>query len=507
MLVSAMFLHLKDLARLLARTTAAVTVLATVLPAQYNFVPFDLPGSGVISTSPAAINNNGDIAGTYEDGSFATHGFVRTAGGLITTFDLPATGTIVTGINDLGEVGGYLHNQYSDQTSVTNVYQGFVRDAQGRFTFFSGQNGAGTASFGLNNLGESITTASPAPGSGPFFLRMSNDTYIPIPPMPLPAGVSAQTLLNLTLNNSGQAAGTAMRRFFGSNLTSTQGFLLDLSSGAYTLLASGTVNGLNDSAATVGVVTPTATALGYNFLQNSVGATSLFYPPFYNATALGINQAGQITGSYGAPGLLSRGFTGLPAADRTPPAVSLTGIANGPPKQAVFSVVDPGSGIFVINTVQTNAEVVIGPYANSQETPATVTATKLNQAQTATIEIEASDLAGNVTIFDPVLTTVYGEAGPVPDVLTGVPPFENVVIMANGSPGLDRLDITVNGHVISVVLSAGEKRTINLGGRMTEASNSVAFAGEGAEGTEAFVILQQGDMPPDRRRFMPHLPR
>lgn len=504
MLASAMFLHWKKLAWVLARTITGVMLSSTVLPAQYNFVPYDFPGSGVISTSPSAINNNGDIAGTYEDGSFAKHGFIRTASGVVTTFDLPATEPFVTALNDLDEVGGYVLTQYANQVSVTNVYQGFVRDAQGRFTFFSGQNGAGTVSFGLNNPGESITTARPAPGSGPFYLRMSNDTYIPIPPMPVPAGVSSQALLNMTLNNSGQAAGTVQHVYGGSG-QSMQGILLDLSSGVYTLLGSGTVNALNDSGTTAGLVAADATVLGYNFVQNPAGVMSRLYPPFYNATVLGINQAGQITGTYGPS--LSRGFTGVPSADTTPPAVSLTGIVNGPPKQAVFSVVDPGSGIFVINTVQTNAEVMVGPYASSQETPATVTATKLNQAQTATIEIEASDLAGNVTIFDPVLTTVYGDAGPVPDLLTGVPPIEDVVVVANGSPGLGRLDITVNGRVVSVGLGAGEKRTINLGAWMRGASNSIGFAGEGAAGAEAFVILQQQGMTSAGSRIIPRSSR
>jgi uncharacterized membrane protein len=67
----------------------------------------------VTGTLPYAINNRGQIAGTYADAS-GTHGFILEHGHL-TTLDVPSSGplTVAMGINDVGQVVGTYGTQES----------------------------------------------------------------------------------------------------------------------------------------------------------------------------------------------------------------------------------------------------------------------------------------------------------------------------------------------------------------------------------------------------------
>ncbi len=66
---------------------------------------FDPPGS--VGTFATAINNSGEIAGTYIDGSNKTHGFVLKSGAF-SIIDFPgASLTQVTGVNDKGQIVGW----------------------------------------------------------------------------------------------------------------------------------------------------------------------------------------------------------------------------------------------------------------------------------------------------------------------------------------------------------------------------------------------------------------
>ncbi len=70
---------------------------------------FKVPNSE--QTFAHGINASGDIAGTYDHFDGVSHGFLRTADGSFTTFDVPGAtgGTWVRGISDRGLiVGGYI---------------------------------------------------------------------------------------------------------------------------------------------------------------------------------------------------------------------------------------------------------------------------------------------------------------------------------------------------------------------------------------------------------------
>jgi probable HAF family extracellular repeat protein len=60
---------------------------------------------GIDGTEIYGINNAGQIVGYYYDGSGNTHGFLY-SGGIFTTIDNPGGDTVLTGINDAGQIIG-----------------------------------------------------------------------------------------------------------------------------------------------------------------------------------------------------------------------------------------------------------------------------------------------------------------------------------------------------------------------------------------------------------------
>jgi hypothetical protein len=82
---------------------------------------------GAVETLAASINNDGVIAGSYEDASGVWHGFVDDGGNFSTVDDpLGAGGTHLAGINDAGTLIG----SYVDANGLTNGFEatGTVRE-------------------------------------------------------------------------------------------------------------------------------------------------------------------------------------------------------------------------------------------------------------------------------------------------------------------------------------------------------------------------------------------
>ena len=82
-------------------------------------------------TFGGSINPSGEIAGSYWDPGFVRlHGFIRSVGGTVISFDPPnAVFTVAMSINQAGEITG----DYRDEAGVAH---GYVRDAQGVITSF-----------------------------------------------------------------------------------------------------------------------------------------------------------------------------------------------------------------------------------------------------------------------------------------------------------------------------------------------------------------------------------
>jgi hypothetical protein len=82
---------------------------------------FDAPGAvGPAGTKAIGINNQGTIVGRYVGADDNRHGFVL-RNGVFTTFDVPgANNTILTAINERGDLTGYTF------ASVFDIFSGFV---------------------------------------------------------------------------------------------------------------------------------------------------------------------------------------------------------------------------------------------------------------------------------------------------------------------------------------------------------------------------------------------
>lgn len=109
-------------------------------------ITFDAPGAGTNPGSPfcfgacpgtVAVNANreGVVIGYLVDNSNVYHGFVRDADGKITVFDAPNAGTgsnqgtVAYSINSEGTIAGQFQ-------TCDNVYYGFVRSSRGQFVVF-----------------------------------------------------------------------------------------------------------------------------------------------------------------------------------------------------------------------------------------------------------------------------------------------------------------------------------------------------------------------------------
>ena len=94
---------------------------------------FDAPGEGPAGVNcyadcPIGLNDFGAIAGTYLDANDVNHGFLRSPDGKFTIIDAPGAdmtsgsynGTTVVSINDQGAITGYYYD-------ASNVSHGFLR--------------------------------------------------------------------------------------------------------------------------------------------------------------------------------------------------------------------------------------------------------------------------------------------------------------------------------------------------------------------------------------------
>jgi len=185
--------------------------------------------------------------------------------------------------------------------------------------------------------------------------------------------------------------------------------------------------------------------------------------------------------------------TTLPPADNTPPSVTLTGVITGPPKQVQITAQDTGSGLAsIVVTQSTNATTVVPTFTPGTTSAVVVTSTKIDQTQGATVGLKVTDFAGNVTIFDPVWQGVSRKVGSGQTVtVTGLSQAESLITILNGKPGLQNLQIEVNGvKFIENGLQDGAKYTVNVASAMLRGTNNtIIFKPTGKPGGSADITI------------------
>jgi hypothetical protein len=180
-------------------------------------------------------------------------------------------------------------------------------------------------------------------------------------------------------------------------------------------------------------------------------------------------------------------------ADSTSPLCEIVAVRTGSPKQIDIRIQDTGVGLSEIEiSAQENSTVLVPSFPWGTIDPVIVTATKIDQTQGSRIEIRATDVKGNPTVCDPVLVDVPRDTGrPVSETYSGLKAEESAVTVDNGSPGLRKLEVEVNGETFRVTgLGDGERKLLDVSSAMVPgSSNVITLRGYGKPGSRAAVMI------------------
>jgi len=170
----------------------------------------------------------------------------------------------------------------------------------------------------------------------------------------------------------------------------------------------------------------------------------------------------------------------------------------GPPTQLQVTVSDPQTGIqSIVVTQSDNADTPVPPFTVGTTDPVTITATKINQSQSAHVTIVVTDLAGNTVTCDPVISLVQRTTKNDPQAnRVRVSQEENKIQIMNGAPGLRTFTALVNGTTFKVTgLRNDEVRTIDISSAMRPGNKNVIYVkGHGPENASAMVVISDGSV-------------
>ena len=176
-----------------------------------------------------------------------------------------------------------------------------------------------------------------------------------------------------------------------------------------------------------------------------------------------------------------------------PPVIVLDEIIPGPPKQVVLATRDYPSGLKTLDVLEcTNCTAVSDTFTVGTNDTVDTTATKTNQSESSTIKLEAIDVAGKVTIFDPVDFEIH-DGGLQKSHTVKISPAEHIVMIANGTPGVREIEIKVNGRALPLVhLKDGGGKTIDIEGYISPVlQNRVNITAYGPTGGTSWVVITQ----------------
>ncbi|HKH43928.1 MAG TPA: hypothetical protein VKM72_04615 [Thermoanaerobaculia bacterium] len=184
--------------------------------------------------------------------------------------------------------------------------------------------------------------------------------------------------------------------------------------------------------------------------------------------------------------------------DHAKPNCPITLNQPGPPARVEVTMKDPSTGLAeIVVTRSENADTVVPPFTVGTLDPVVLGSTKIDATKRSRVEARVTDLAGNVALCDPILTTV--NAGPTLDRASfqrhpDVPRDEDTITVTNGKPGLRQMVIVVNGKRFKVErLKAGEERVIDISSAMVKGDNVVTLRGVGRKGGSASVLIWDGE--------------
>jgi N-acetylneuraminic acid mutarotase len=278
---------------------------AFVLPAGGTITPFDASGTGGgnIQTIPIGFDTNRDIAGLYHDASGRVHGFVRAAStGTITILDVPGEdtgnmeGTYPVCINGSGEIAGVYSTTVATASGTNSFSHGFVRSASGVISTFDaatlptsyGSTNPGTIVISINASGEVSGFYIDGIGAMHGFLRDAGGTITTFEDPNAGTGSQQGTIVTGI-----DAAGDVIGVYIDAN-NAIHGFVRNGTTGAYTIIdapgaGTGTYQGTYpdafDAAGDISGSFTDANNVGHGFVLPANGTIVTYDAPDVNATA------------------------------------------------------------------------------------------------------------------------------------------------------------------------------------------------------------------------------
>lgn len=198
------------------------------------------------------------------------------------------------------------------------------------------------------------------------------------------------------------------------------------------------------------------------------------------------------------------GVGGKPT-DTTPPSCVLKGTIPGGIQIAVqdsdgglaataggtFTTAPSPSGGIQLTSVG-NASVTIPSNGAGSTTEVDVNALKVTAGVSSHVSLQVKDVAGNVTLCDPVITAIArDEAHPTAVRADGIAQSEHLLHIYNGDPGLNHLTVLVNHtRILERDLAPNEQRTVDIASALQSGtSNTVVIIARGKQRGEAAIVI------------------
>jgi hypothetical protein len=236
-------------------------------------------------------------------------------------------------------------------------------------------------------------------------------------------------------------------------------------------------------------------------------ATFTFTGPFSITSTLGDTIVATINSGTVSSNTTFVTCSGSPAdvcASAPPPTVSVLAVTTGPPKEVIFSILAPGGLVSLVADLATNATVTIPSFDHGTTLAVGVTAIKIKQSLSSVVELTATDVCGNITVFDPVFATITIPAYKTQhagehnfrhrevDRFNGIGHTEGIVLLQNDTPGVTSLVIRVNGSLFRTNLSDGQTKKIDISSALIHGSNTVTIVAFGKPNSSVDLSISDG---------------
>jgi len=475
------------------------------------------------SVTPVAINAAGEVTGTA--GLPQSSNIFTFSNGTFTLLNVPGThdtGSIATGLNDVGqivgvEVGaqptgfGFIDTQGSltlipgsfrtTGINTTPVVSGSLLIAHGNShaALYTSSGTADLGTFGgfnsianaINNNGQVVGAASLAGDTVTHAFLYNGAGLIDL------GTLGGQNSAATAVSSSGDVAGVS-----GTTVNSVShaflysaGAMQDL--GALTGYPSSYATGVNRDRQVVGhsdaqVDQTTTVSRAFVYRDGAMQDLNGLIPSgsgwvLSNATA--INDAGQIVGTGTLNGQFGEGFLLTPVTAPITCQVSAT----ADPLEALSLTVQAGvAGLKSVEVVDTsNASVTIPPFSVGMTSPLIATAQTIHTKRASSVSLEITDTARHSLTCN--AANYIAEVGHRKEThaFRQLSASEYFVKITNGSPGLTAIILTVNGKAFSVPdLSDGQAVSLNVKDAMVQGDhNFVVIETSGPAGATALILI------------------